>query len=162
MYTLFVGGTLLDDVANVLRDLGDGFPMLQWAMLIFILLASFTALNMLIGVICEVVSATAAAEEEKSLVSEVRGRLNKVYASIDTSGDGKISKDEFEGMAENDEVRESLELMGVETKHLFALSDSLFERDEDEIVEELATKSSLSPDRPSGSASTPTTTTRRT
>merc|ERR1711964_60178 len=120
--------------------------MLQWAMLIFILLASVTVLNMLIGVICEVVSATAAAEEEKSLVSEVRGRLNKVYASIDTSGDGKISKDEFDGMAENDEVRESLELMGVETKHLFALSDSLFERDEDEIAEELATKSSLSPD----------------
>ena len=145
MYTLFVGLTLLDDVANVLRDLGDGFPMLQWAMLIFILLASVTVLNMLIGVICELVSAMTAAEEEKSLVSEVRGRLNKVYASIDTSGDGKISKDEFEGMAENDEVRESLELMGVETKHLFALSDSLFERDEDEIAEELATKSSLSP-----------------
>jgi len=146
MYTLFVGGTLLDDVTGVLRDLQDGHPAMQWVMLVFVLISSFTVLNMLIGVLCEVVSATAANEEEKALVSEVRTRLLKVYGEIDTSGDGTLSKEEFMEMGNNQEVVESLELMGVETKHLFALSDSLFERDEDDIAAELAKLQAESPE----------------
>ena len=58
-------------MANVPRDLGDGFPTLHWAMLLFVLLASFTVLHVLIGVLCDVVIATAASEEEKQLESEV-------------------------------------------------------------------------------------------
>merc|ERR1719159_1385768 len=96
MFTLFVGGTLCDDLTNVLRDLFDGTPALGWAMLLFVLLSSFTVLNMLIGVLCEVVSATAENEKENSLTAEVRTRLTKIFGKIDVSGDGQISVKEFE------------------------------------------------------------------
>jgi hypothetical protein len=96
----------------------------------FILLSSFTVLNMLIGVLCEVVTETSNHEAENAMVELVREEITAVFEQIDTSGDGTVSKDEFNLMKDKVEVREALEKVGVEPKHFFALSDVLFEPSE--------------------------------
>ena len=121
---VFLNGTLLDNVV--------------WVFIVYILAASFTVLNMLIGVLCAVVSETAESERENLGVSEVHGRLKRIYGTIATSGDGTILRKDSEATAANSEATESLNLMGVETKHPFALSDYPFEWDDDDIGTSLA------------------------
>merc|ERR1719174_3063140 len=99
MLTLFVNGTLLDDLTIVLGDIlvygGQGYT---WVFIVYILLSAFTVLNMLIGVLCEVVTKTAAEEQEAMMIREVQVQLRKVFNEI-------------------------------EPKHLIALNDTLFEED---------------------------------
>eukprot|EP00971_Amphidinium_carterae_P054125 1065787-Amphidinium_carterae.1 len=58
----------------------------------YILLAALTVMNMLIGVLCEVVSATAATEKEEMLVTYVNEKLRSVVKLIDQDGSMSISK----------------------------------------------------------------------
>lgn len=128
---------MLDDFFSVALDLMDGFPMLLWALLLFVLLSAFTVLNMLIGVLCEVVSATQQDEKEKAMELEVRERLTSVFMDIDVDGSGKISQNEFELMKENEEIVKTFEDMGIEPQHLMSMGDSIFGMDDEEIMEAL-------------------------
>merc|ERR1711907_666720 len=55
MSTLLTRATL-PDMGNLLRHVGVESYVLALLMLLFILLSSFTLLNMLVGVLCEIVS----------------------------------------------------------------------------------------------------------
>jgi voltage-gated sodium channel len=133
MFTLFMAGTLLDNLIDIMEELKLS-PEAGWTWIIifwfFILLSSFTVLNMLIGVLCEVVTETSNHEAENAMVDLVREEITAVFEQIDTSGDGTVSKEEFNLMKDKVEVREALEKVGVEPKHFFALSDVLFEPSE--------------------------------
>ena len=85
---------------------------------------------MLIGVLVEVVNAVSAGEKEKAIISSVSDKLNDVFKEIDLDCSGLISKYEFSEMIANQEVRKSLESLGVKPKHLMLLSDALFEVDD--------------------------------
>ena len=61
----------------------------------FVLLASFTVVNMVTGVLCEVVSAVAATEKEENSVIYVNQKLKQVLQFLDEDGDGTISRKEF-------------------------------------------------------------------
>merc|ERR1719487_2062982 len=102
MLVLFVQGTLLDDLTSVMRRVLDHSQVMVWVFIFYILAASFTVLNMLIGVLCEIVSATAQAEADEVTIKDVKARLIRVFEEIDTDGSGRISKDEFEKMRENE------------------------------------------------------------
>lgn len=128
MFTLFLAGTLLDDCTEVFKPLiTDGYLHMLVLVLLYIVLSSFTVFNMLVGVLCEVVSATAYGEREKAIITEVHERMEGVYRSIDTDGTGTISKKEFNVMKTNETVVDALRSIGVEPKHLLVLSDTLFE-----------------------------------
>jgi hypothetical protein len=93
--------------------------------LIYFMLSSLTVLNMLIGVVCEVISDTASQETENAMVAQVTEILTVVFEEIDADGSGLISKKEFELMTDKRESIEALHILGVEPKHLLALSDTL-------------------------------------
>jgi voltage-gated sodium channel len=129
-FHLFMAGTLLDNIIDVmysLRDSPDAGLLYCFIMMVFVLLSSFTVLNMLIGVLCEVVTATADDEQEKIMIQEIRNEITAVFEEIDINGDGTVSKDEFEQMTVNPVVKEALLKVGVKPSHFFALSDVLFE-----------------------------------
>merc|ERR1711972_886480 len=69
MYTLLFNGTFLDSVRSTMDDIArESFA----CAIVFIVLISFSALtimNMLIGVLCDVVRAVAATEKEELVVS---------------------------------------------------------------------------------------------
>merc|ERR1719375_1838652 len=72
-FSLFIMGTVLDDVTqmtNAIRET-ENYWMLSCSV-VFILISSFMMLNMLIGVLVEVVGATAEGEREKSIETNVR------------------------------------------------------------------------------------------
>jgi len=137
MFTLFVAGTLLDDITVVCdRIRSSPVSYMLVVFYIYVLLSSFTVLNMLIGVVCEVISTTAASEKEEAMVSHVNQLLTEVFNEIDLDSSGRISKKEFDLMTEKEDVIVALTMLDVQPKHLMALSDTLFEADGDDLGED--------------------------
>lgn len=101
---------------------------------LYVLISSFTILNMLIGVLVEVVGAVSAGEKEKSMISSVAEQLAQVFSDIDVDKSGMVSKLEFDQMVRNDTVRENLQQVGIQPKHLSLLADALFSADDDDVL----------------------------
>jgi len=134
MWTLLWAGTFLDNVskcANKLLEANDGANVPLAALFIaWIMLSAFTVLNMLVGLLCEVVDAVAAAEKEKVVVSYVKAKLMGVLEQLDEDGNGTISRVEFNTLLEIPEAVDALVELGVDVPNLLSLSDHLFEADE--------------------------------
>eukprot|EP00927_Polykrikos_kofoidii_P073259 TRINITY_DN6930_c0_g2_i2.p1 TRINITY_DN6930_c0_g2~~TRINITY_DN6930_c0_g2_i2.p1 ORF type:complete len:838 (+),score=153.37 TRINITY_DN6930_c0_g2_i2:298-2514(+) len=128
MYVLLVHGTLLLSTDGKALQIGattDGF-YLNALFFAFILLAAVLLMNMLIGVLCEVVSAVAAAEKEEMLVNYTGVKLRKVVALIDEDGGGTISRDEFMLILQSQEAIEALQDVGVDVIGLVDFADFIF------------------------------------
>lgn len=136
MYTLLVHGALLDDVGVFANELGSESFMLALIFFVFGLLAALTVMNMLIGVLCEVVSAVAATEKEETLVTYVNGKLRQVVDMLDTDGDKQISKKEFVEILENIDAARALQEVGVDVVGLIDFAEFIFQDDNMEDGEE--------------------------
>lgn len=126
MHTLLIDGALLDNIGGVVRALGDQSIVYGLLFYIFVLIASATLLNMLIGVLCEVISAVAATEKDEISVNYVREKLQELLQIVD-NGDGEISKSEFVQMIDIPQTTQVLQDVGVDTCDLLDLSDFIFE-----------------------------------
>merc|ERR1719487_1268355 len=92
----------------------------------FILLSSFTVLNLLIGMLCEVVSVVSVIEKEKATVTWVKSKLMHVLEELDEDGSGMISKDEFEKLLLIPTAVDAMTELGVDVNNLVSLSDHIF------------------------------------
>jgi hypothetical protein len=108
--------------------------LLMWFFILFVMISACCLLNMLIGVLCEVITASAEEENESTQIAELRRRMEQAFAAIDSSQDGLITSHEWESMKKEPAVRHSLANLGVEEEHmderLDQMQESLFE-DED-------------------------------
>merc|ERR1719235_1370836 len=121
-------GTFLDNLTVIADKLKDhAHPALLALFIVFILVSALTILNMLIGVLCEVVSAVAEAEKEKAVVTYVKATLIDVLNDLDKDGTGTISKDEFAVLLEVPSAVKALEQLGVDVPNLLLLTDVLFD-----------------------------------
>lgn len=132
MYTLMVYGTLMDGIGAVLNKLGAEHFVFGALFLLFVLLAALTLMNMLIGVLTEVVSAVAATEKETLTVTFVRNKMQDVLKQIDNDGDGNITKNEFVKIVANKDASEALAEVDVDVIGLVDFADFIF-ADEDGI-----------------------------
>lgn len=132
MLTLFINGTLLDNLTATMIYLRDDNAMMMWIFVIFILVSSFTVLNMLIGVLCGVVTETAASEAESMGMEQANQKLKEVFLAIDTDGSGLISQNEFMQMKDNPLAVEALEQLGIEVHMVMNLTAVLFQDDDDD------------------------------
>lgn len=132
MWTLLLAGCLTDDITIVAEELmKDSFGMAA-IFILFVLLSSLMVLNMLIGVLCAVVTAVAAAEKEKVLINYVKTRLVGVLQTLDEDGNGTISRSEFDQLLNIPEAVRALMDLGVDVHNLLSLADHLFDSGDDE------------------------------
>lgn len=94
MMTLMAQGTLGDSVGTVLRGVARNPPALA-SLIAFIVFSMLTVLNMLVGVLCEVVTEVAKAEKESIALHKLKGTLLVMLKQIDLDGSGDISKEEI-------------------------------------------------------------------
>merc|ERR1719217_1565562 len=87
---------------------------------------------MLIGVLCEVISAVASVEHESLAVMHVMDQIQTILSvgGLDKDGDGLISKKEFGQMMENVDAARILSGVGVDVFALVELVDYIFEAQE--------------------------------
>lgn len=132
MFTLFIMGTILDDLTqatNAIRTVDEPPYFRLLAFLIFILFASMMLLNMLVGVLVEVVSATSEAEREKAIEMNVREAIADLFQTMDKDENNKISQKEFKTMKNNPGVMKALQELDIHHQH-FEIYSELFFRPE--------------------------------
>lgn len=127
MNSLLLYGTLLEDTPDVVNACGDEHFGLRALFLLFILLASLTVMNMLVGVLVEVVSVVSSVEKEQLQVNFVKTRLFQMTEQMDANRDGLISKYEFEMLLQNPEAARALRDVGVDVVGLVDFHDFLFQ-----------------------------------
>lgn len=130
MATLLLQGTLLDSISKTARPLKEESLIMTALFLVFVLLSSFTVLNLLIGMVCEVVNVVALTEKEKAMVSYVKGKLMHVLEEGDEDGNGTISRSEFDKLMEVPAAVQALRELGVDLPNLISLADHLFEEED--------------------------------
>jgi len=120
---------VLPDQSPLIEDIGREHFLYRLAILVYILLASLTVMNMLVGVLCEVVSVVSAVEKETLLVNYVKQQLTPMLkASLDGFMDynSKIGKDEFTNLLERPEAARALQDVGVDVVSLVDFTDFIF------------------------------------
>lgn len=147
MMTLFTRGLLGDNLAETLQAIKDrggpwecevegdldtcgregGHLWLMWVFILFMIISAFCILNMLVGILCEVIDGTAKEEEERSHVVHLTSSICNVFRSIDLSGDEHITVDEWKVMRLNESVRSAFVGIGVEEDFLDLRLDQMEE-----------------------------------
>eukprot|EP00929_Paragymnodinium_shiwhaense_P086011 TRINITY_DN4648_c0_g3_i1.p1 TRINITY_DN4648_c0_g3~~TRINITY_DN4648_c0_g3_i1.p1 ORF type:complete len:748 (-),score=161.29 TRINITY_DN4648_c0_g3_i1:184-2427(-) len=132
MHTLLLYGTFLDNCGNLIFLMAEQNIIALFLYYAFVLLSALTVMNMLIGVLCEVISAVASVEHEALTVMYVVTQLQEIMqqGGLDKDGDGEISKKEFGQMMENAEAAHILSGVGVDVFALVELADYVFEAQE--------------------------------
>jgi len=126
MYSLLIFGTFLDNLAEFCDEVGaESYPCLA-LVFVFILLASCTVLNMLIGVLCEVVSAVADVEKEEMNLRFVTDKLHNLLFNLDEDRDGFISKAEFLKILGFPEAVRALEEVEIDPVAVVDFADYIF------------------------------------
>jgi len=82
--------------------------------LAFLLFGSLTLMNMLIGILCEVVSQVALVENEEMFLKEVEFQVGSVTATLDSDGSNTIDKIEFDQLTETPALMQNLQELGVD------------------------------------------------
>lgn len=129
MHTLIMHGTFLDAVSDIMEALlTDSIPgfILMYA---FVTLSAVTIMNMLIGILCEVITAVADAEREALQVITSSEVIQECISASDNNNDGCIDLNEFHGMLQLPQVRKVLHEVDVDVQTLVNFADVLFEDD---------------------------------
>jgi len=126
MWSLLIYGTLLDSVASVADLLAKQGLTGTIFFLLFVCVAAFTVLNMLIGVLCSVIDSVSAAETEGITVNYIKFKMLGIMKGLDENDDGMISKVEFQKLLGNREAVLAMKEVGVDVMGLIALQDVIF------------------------------------
>jgi len=141
MYSLSIHAALLDGVGGVLTEVGQESMATGFVFSCTIGLASLTVLNMLVGVLCEVVSAVAATEKEEMAVSFVKTKVLHILSILSGSDqdddnafkegaeDGLISKEEFSVLMKHPDAVKALKDVGVDVVTLVDYASLIFQSD---------------------------------
>merc|ERR1712048_1432832 len=110
MWTLLVDGAFMDGYATLSRRLIEDKQWVAFFVIfVFTLAAALTVINMLIGVLCEVVTNVANREQEEYYIAMVKETLLVMLLKLDSDGSATINKDEIKSVFQNQEAIQVLE-----------------------------------------------------
>jgi len=130
MSTLLLRGTL-PDMAELVEGVGQEHAGFAVLIMVFILLVSLTVMNMLVGVLVEVVSVVSAVEKEQLQVTFVKNKLLSMLENNGIDGDDNqhISRHEFEQILVKPEAAKIIQDVGVDVVGLVDFVDFIFKDD---------------------------------
>jgi hypothetical protein len=129
MHQLIVFGAFMDDVRILLFDTKDQSTPAYILVWMYIGLAALTVMNMLIGVLCEVISAVAQEEQESMMVEKVQDKFGKIVEELDENGDGTLAWEEFQQILEYPAAMAALESVNVDPATMVDMAEDFFFED---------------------------------
>eukprot|EP00931_Biecheleriopsis_adriatica_P062184 TRINITY_DN37452_c0_g1_i2.p1 TRINITY_DN37452_c0_g1~~TRINITY_DN37452_c0_g1_i2.p1 ORF type:complete len:213 (-),score=47.79 TRINITY_DN37452_c0_g1_i2:133-717(-) len=104
-------------------------PVLAGALVLFIIMAAYTVLNMLIGIMCETIRVVAECEKEENTVTYLKDQLLHMLetSGLDENGDRMIARSEFTKLLEIKPAAKALHHLGVDVPGLLEMEDFIFE-----------------------------------
>lgn len=116
--TLFTNGVLGDNLYQTMDAILTNNGILFSVFSIFFVISALMLLNMLIGVLCQVVEVTAKKEEEESKFTHLRESLTRVFEVLDVNTDGNLTTAEWDCMLRSDDVKRALVTTGIPAESL--------------------------------------------
>ncbi|CAK0823523.1 unnamed protein product, partial [Prorocentrum cordatum] len=127
MLFLLLHGTFLDSVGTTGFHINrEGGVFMLFVFLFYIFATSFLMLNMLIRVVCEMVSMVKSSEDEALAKVSLESRLCDIMEVYDADAKGALNQSEFDLFVTNIEVVQSLRHFDVDIKALITLADMMF------------------------------------
>jgi len=97
----------------------------------FLLVAQLTIMNMLIGILCDVVSGVSETAKEEAFVKEIESQLETLAAKLDPDGDRRVSREEFLNIMRDYNWIQALDATGVDVISFMEYASFVFEDDTD-------------------------------
>jgi hypothetical protein len=140
MNCLLLDGVFADQADFITKMLETDW-LYYAAIVVYLFLTCLTVLNMLIGLVCEVISQAAQAESEERVLVGVRNKVREIMGKLDENMDDKVSRDEFVNMLQIPDVVRLLDEVEVDVCALVECGEFIFHyRQEltfDEFMEEI-------------------------
>eukprot|EP00927_Polykrikos_kofoidii_P010395 TRINITY_DN14394_c0_g1_i1.p1 TRINITY_DN14394_c0_g1~~TRINITY_DN14394_c0_g1_i1.p1 ORF type:complete len:652 (-),score=178.72 TRINITY_DN14394_c0_g1_i1:124-1854(-) len=129
MMSLLLFGCFGENMPDIVEDLRKENWWLVVLFMIHVILANLTVMNMLVGILCEVVSVVSAVEKETVMVGYVKTKLMELVTNVSSdkvSGENKISKDDFQMLLMQSEAAKVIDEVGVDVVGLFDFVDFIW------------------------------------
>merc|ERR1719362_804664 len=127
-------GTFMDSTGSILQVLRDegtfSTIMALIIFMVFILLSAMTVMNMLIGVLCEVVSNVANAEKDEAAIKLMKESILVELKRFDEDGNGLISPEELQHVMDDPQALHVLNSLEVDTHSLQEMMDMILQQSE--------------------------------
>eukprot|EP00930_Biecheleria_cincta_P011695 TRINITY_DN11473_c0_g1_i1.p1 TRINITY_DN11473_c0_g1~~TRINITY_DN11473_c0_g1_i1.p1 ORF type:complete len:752 (+),score=177.62 TRINITY_DN11473_c0_g1_i1:36-2258(+) len=130
MFTLLFHACFLNGVPDVARAMFAEHFLIGLLFMVFLIIAPLTVMNMLIGVLVEVVGVVATAEQEALQVKMVTEQVMQILTSEDADHDDYISQAEFTEMLDREEAINAFTDVGVDVIALIRDPDIIFAGDD--------------------------------
>lgn len=116
------------DSATIMSMLELPWGVVYYLMyLSFLVIALLTLMNMLIGIMCDVVADAAGDAKESTFKKEVESQLSRMSAQIDADGSGSIDSVEFDLIIKDPELTQSFTDLGVDLVGLAHFGEFIFQ-----------------------------------
>jgi len=129
-FTLLYAGCFGDGLREIADELYDESYLLGSALLLFLLFAPLTVLNLLVGVLVEVVGVVAATENESMDVQFVTDTIRGVMNSSSLERDA-VSIEDFKAILDNKVALRAFQEVGVDVVAMAEYPDIIFGNDEE-------------------------------
>jgi len=129
MWTL-LSSTLSSEFPDEFHEFDEGGGAPLWTRCVYtahILSSNTFILSMLVGLICEIVTAVGGAQKERISIQNAKMELRKHFDACDEDSDGRIDPDEFLTLLSKEAVTEVLTGMDIDVIHWINAADYLFE-----------------------------------
>jgi hypothetical protein len=112
MWFLLLQGALADEITEIAEKIKDASNLMTVLFGVFVLTSHITLLNMLVGVLVEVVSQVSSAHKERTDIRLIKDALTDVITSMDSDDDGTITRSEYENLVEKISKMDASHSMG--------------------------------------------------
>jgi len=138
MWTLIQDGIYMQESSRLLRDVWDkGYWYLVLVFMLFVLLSGITVMNMLIGVLVEVVAAVATAEREESAIGALKETILVLLRKIDLDGSGFIDKEELDRALDDPEVMLVIGDLKINFAHLLDVMEMMYDSEHEISIKQI-------------------------
>jgi hypothetical protein len=136
MSTLLVSGAMVEGIDKVILlvcgyETGTTFMnvVMTILFLLFVVMANLTILNMLIGVLCEVIAGVGSYEKEKSMVEFAKAELQTHYSACDLDENEMLDIKEFGNLLADRDVRRVMEGLEIDPYMIEDMTTVIFHED---------------------------------
>lgn len=126
MYVLLLHGTMLDSLSSIVNELKEESIWLACLFGLFVFMSNLTVMNMLIGILCDVVARVKVEETERSDRIQLRNALREMMDCYDFNHNGMLEEKEFRLLMQNPDVVAILTKFGTDVPGLLLLSETAF------------------------------------
>jgi len=127
MWTLWLHVCLGEDFPSVANHVKDVNLLSSALLMVAAISVNLTLMNLLVGILVQVVSVVAVAEKEHMTVTLVKSQLQESFSELDPEGRHELTQDTFCKLLASREVTQVLTDVGIDVFAVLDLADAFFD-----------------------------------